>query len=157
MKENRVSRNTQWIWNVKVVVTWRGRGLCLARKMGQGWCATWVVVTWVFILFFCLFRTLPRAYGSFQARGQIGAVAVSLSQPEQHQIWAAPATYTTAHGKAGFLIHRARPGIQSVSSWMLVKFVSAEPQQELCPFSNQFLFLFCYWVVWVFYILWFQV
>ena len=43
------------------------------------------------ILFFYLFRAAPEAYGGFQAKGPIGAVA---------------------------------------SSWMLVRFVSAEPQWE---------------------------
>ena len=35
--------------------------------------------------------------------------------------------YTTAHGNAGSLTHRARPGIEPASLWMLVRFVSAEP------------------------------
>ena len=39
--------------------------------------------------------------------------------------------YTTAHGNAGSLTHGARPGIEPVSSWMLVRFVSTEPRQEL--------------------------
>ena len=37
------------------------------------------------------------------------------------------ATYTTAHGNAGSLTHRVRPGM---SSWMLVRLFSAEPQWE---------------------------
>ena len=40
-------------------------------------------------------------------------------------------TYTTAHGNAGSLAHQARPGIEPASSWILVRFVSPEPQQEL--------------------------
>uniref|UniRef100_A0A8D1LLG9 von Willebrand factor A domain-containing protein 8 n=1 Tax=Sus scrofa TaxID=9823 RepID=A0A8D1LLG9_PIG len=38
---------------------------------------------------------------------------------------------TTAHSNAGSLTHWVRPGMEAVSSWMLVRFVSAEPQQEL--------------------------
>ena len=34
-------------------------------------------------------------------------------------------------GNAGSLIHWLRPGIEPASSWMLVKFVSDEPWQEL--------------------------
>jgi len=52
-------------------------------------------------------------------------------QPQQHGIWAASATYTTAHRNTGSLTHWARPGIELASSWMLVRFVSSEPQQEL--------------------------
>ena len=59
---------------------------------------------------------MPVAYGSFQARGQIVAVADSLHH---------------SHRNVGSLTHRARPGIELASSWMLVRFVSAEPQWEL--------------------------
>ena len=41
------------------------------------------------------------------------------------------ATYTTAQGNAGSLAHWARPGIEPASSWMLIRFVSAEPWWEL--------------------------
>ena len=39
--------------------------------------------------------------------------------------------YTTAHGNTGSLTHRARPEIEPSSSWILVGFVTTEPQQEL--------------------------
>ena len=35
-----------------------------------------------FLLLFCLFRATPAAYGSSQARGQIGAAAASLRRPQ---------------------------------------------------------------------------
>ena len=62
-----------------------------------------------------LFRTTPTAYGSSQARGQIGAAAAGLH----------------SHGNAGSLIHGVRPGIEPASSWELGGFVSSEPQWEL--------------------------
>ena len=40
-------------------------------------------------------------------------------------------TYTTPHSNAGSLTHRARPGIKPASSWILVGFLTAEPQWEL--------------------------
>ena len=40
-------------------------------------------------------------------------------------------TYTTTEGNAGSLTHRMRSGIEPVSSWMLVRLVSTEPQWEL--------------------------
>ena len=52
-------------------------------------------------------------------------------QPQQLRIRATSTTYTTAHSSAGSITHWASPGIEPVSSWMLVRFVSAEPQQEL--------------------------
>ena len=52
-------------------------------------------------------------------------------QPQQCQIRATPATYTTAHSNAGSLTHWPRPGIEPVSSWILLGFVTAEPQWDL--------------------------
>ena len=52
--------------------------------------------------------------------------------PQQHQIPAMTATCITAHSNAGFLTHQVRPGIEPISSWMLVMFVTTEPQGKLC-------------------------
>ena len=49
-----------------------------------------------FLVFF--FRAAPVAYGSSQARGEIGAVAASLHQ-------ATSKTYTTAYSNVGSLTH----------------------------------------------------
>ena len=57
-----------------------------------------------FFLSFFFLRATPVAHGGSQARGQIGAVA---------------------------LTHWVRPGIKPVSSWILVRFISAEPRWEL--------------------------
>ena len=56
-------------------------------------------------------------------------------QPQQHRIQAASAsaTYTTAHGDTGSLPHWGGLGIESASSWILVGFITAEPQWELPP------------------------
>ena len=48
------------------------------------------------------------------------------SQPQQLWICAMSATYTRAHSKARSLNHGARPGIVSVSSWILVGFATTE-------------------------------
>ena len=52
-------------------------------------------------------------------------------QPQQCSIWAASATYTTAHGKALSQTCWARTGIEPASSWILVGFISTVPQGEL--------------------------
>ena len=54
-----------------------------------------------------------------------------MPEPQQRQIQALSVTYTTAHGNAGSLTHSERPGIEPASSWILVRFVSAEPRWEL--------------------------
>ena len=55
----------------------------------------------------------------------------STPKPQQCQIRATTLTYTTAHGNARSLTHWARPGIEPVSSWMLVRFSSPEPWWDL--------------------------
>ena len=80
-------------------------------------------------LSFCLFRAKLEAYGGSQARGPIGASHWPTPVPRTSP--ASSTTYTTAHGNARSLTHRRRPGIEPVSSWILVTFIFAEPQQEL--------------------------
>ena len=72
------------------------------------------------------FLPAPVAYGISQARDWIRTVAAGLH---------------CSHSHVESLIHRARPGIQPTSSWILVGFVTAEPQCEL-QFPI-FLFYFC--------------
>ena len=68
---------------------------------------------------FLSFRATPVTYGGSQARGLTGQPA---PQPQQRGIRVTSETYTTAHGYAGSLTHRVRPGIEPVSSRMLVGF-----------------------------------
>ena len=69
--------------------------------------------------------------------------------PQQCQIWPKSATCTTAHGNTRSLTHWAIPGIEPGSSWLLVRFVSTEPQREL-PFIVCFFgwFFFLVLIVW---------
>ena len=86
-----------------------------------------------FFFFFAFFRATPTAYGSSQARGQIWATAVSLHHSHSN-VGSEPHLRPTPQLTA----HRVRPGIKLVSSWILVRFITAEPQQELLfllPFS----------------------
>ena len=89
------------------------------------------VYSLLFFFFFCLFRAASTAYGSFQARGPTGCSCWPIPQPQQHQIQALSSTYTTAYGNMGFLTHRARPEMEPKSSWILVTFITTEPQWEL--------------------------
>ena len=68
--------------------------------------------------FFLLFRATLPAYVSSQARGQIGATAADLHRSSSNP---------------GSLTHWARPGFKPTSSWILVGFISTEPQKELPP------------------------
>ena len=48
-----------------------------------------------------------------------------IPQAQQLRVGAVSVTYTTAHDNA-------RPGIEPASSWILVRFVSTEPQCAFC-------------------------
>ena len=100
------------------------------RNWGMNW-ALWgvtiisLLVTYSFFSFL-LFKAKPAAYGSSQARSWIRAAAAGLchshsnagSEPHLWPIQQLMATW-------------ARPGIEPVSSWILVGFVSTRPQWEL--------------------------
>ena len=82
----------------------------------------------VFILLF-FFIAAPAACGISQANSWIRSCSCQpTSQSQQHQIWSASAAYTTAHGNARFLTHWGRPGMEPLSSWIIVGFVTTEPQ-----------------------------
>ena len=77
------------------------------------------------LTFFFLFRDIPVAYGSSQARGRIRAAAAGPTpQTQQLGIWAASMAYTIACGNARSLTHWAGPGIEPTSSWILVEFLT---------------------------------
>ena len=81
------------------------------------------------------------AYGSSQARGRIGSTAASPhhshsnARSESHPTPQLTATCCTARS----LTHWARPGIEPVSTWVLVGFVTAEPQWGFLDFFFFFL------------------
>ena len=62
-------------------------------------------------------------------------------QPQQRQIWALSATYTTAPSTTRSLTHWSRPGIEPASSLILIGFVTAEPQGN----SNIISLTTCLW------------
>ena len=93
--------------------------------------SNWIMMLFGMILFCfvfvsCFFRAASVAYGSSQARGRIGAAATSLNHSPSNggSSCVCDLTYTTAPGNAGSLIHWVRPGIQSASSWILVRFIT---------------------------------
>ena len=59
---------------------------------------------------------------------QLPPYTTSTATQDPSHIW----DLTIAHGHAGSLTHWVRPGIEPTSSWILVRFVTAEPQWE-CP------------------------
>ena len=70
------------------------------------------------------------AYGSSQARGQIRATAASLRHNHKN-VGSEPHLWPTPHSITGSLTQWMRLGIEPVSSWILVRFISTEPQWEL--------------------------
>ena len=82
------------------------------------------------------------------------ALQLSASQPQQCGIWAASATYTTAQANAGYLTYWARPGIKPKFSWILVEFVTTEPQWELLIFKIWYFKVILTFSTWVCLFLW---
>ena len=80
--------------------------------------------------FFGLFRAIPMAYGSYQTRGQIRAIAAGLGHSHSNTRSEAN-LQATPHLIGGSLTHWARPGIEPASSWILVGVATTEPQQNL--------------------------
>ena len=86
-----------------------------------------------FVLFyFLLFRATPAAYGSSQARNQIGATAAGLHHSHSNtgsKLHLQPTPQLMA--MLDSLVHWVRPGIEPASLWILVRFITTEPQREL--------------------------
>ena len=93
----------------------------------------------VHVIFF-LFRASPAAYGSSQARGQVRAVAASLRHSHSHTRSKPHLCIPHSLCNTRFLTHWAGPGIKPASSWILVRFLTTEPQWELCM---------CFYLGWV--------
>ena len=88
----------------------------------------WGIVFYLFIFLSFVFE----AYGSSQARGWIRSTAAGLRHIHcQCQNKTVSANYPAAHSNTRSLTHWAGPGIKPMFSWILVGFVTAEPQGEL--------------------------
>ena len=87
-----------------------------------------IIITFFFFFFFFVFL-LP-----FLWHREVPRLGVKL-QPQQCRIQAFSVTYTTDHGNTGSLTHWERR-IKPASSWILVRFISAEPQRELPATSD---------------------
>ena len=48
-------------------------------------CLVWSFIIIIIIIIICLFRAAPKAYGGFQARGQIEAAAASLHHSHRNE------------------------------------------------------------------------
>ena len=55
----------------------------------------------------------------------------STPQQQHCRIWATSATNTTVWRNVRSLTHWARPRIQPTATWILVRFISSAPQEEL--------------------------
>ena len=109
-----------------------------------------IYLFFIFLMYlFLLFRATPVAHGGSQDRGQIQAAAAGL-----HHRTATPdlSLICSLHHSSGphqIPTHWARPGIKTTSSWILVGFVTTEPQWK-CLFVFFFFFLFIYLCMYLF-------
>ena len=97
-----------------------------------------------YLFIYLLFTAAPMAYGSSQTRGRIRAVAASLHHSHSNakwepRLWPAPQFMAILESLANW----ARSGIKPISSWMLVEFITTEPQWEpLLLFLKEFTLYF---------------
>ena len=97
--------------------------ICLFDSSHPGVCGVvWSIMVCIFTLFFFflfLFRAAPKAYGSFQARSQIGAVAAGLQH--SHSNTASNHVWNLYHGSWQCRICNplARPGIEPATSLLV--------------------------------------
>ena len=83
-------------------------------------------------LFFLFFKGCSRGIWKFPGKGLNWCHSCqSMPQPQQCQIWATSASYAAAHGNGRYLTLWKSPGIEPTSLWILVGFITAEPQWEL--------------------------
>ena len=107
---------------------------------------------WFF--FFFLFRASPVANGTSQARVWIGAAAAGLHHSHSNvgsELHLQPTLQLTAMLE-WFPIHWVKPGIKLASSWILIGFVTTEPQRErqwcdFILFVCLFIYLFVFFVL----------
>ena len=81
------------------------------------------------IFFVCFLR--PHPWHVEVPRSNQSCSPWPTPEPQQRQMWATPATYTTAHSNAGSLAHWARPGIEPHPHGSLLGSLTAEPWREL--------------------------
>ena len=104
----------QWVWTEVCQ-------FCLYFQWTRSW------LYWFFLLFCFVFRAAPTAYGSSQAKDQIGAIAAGLFH---------------SHSNVRPLTHWARPGIEPTYSWILVRFVNCWATEGTPDFFSCFLNLY---------------
>ena len=83
------------------------------------------------LVLFCFGFVFLGPYPQQREVSWLGVQLEPTPEPQQHGIRTASANYTRAHGNAGFLTPCARPGMVPMSSRILVRFITAEPQREL--------------------------
>ena len=107
-------------------------------KPTTSWFLVWFISTaprqeqliFFFSFFFFFFFFLWRTRGIWKFPGQGSNRSCSCwptPQTQQYGIQAASVTCIIAHGNVRSLTHWARPGVEPMSSWILIKFVTPEP------------------------------
>ena len=97
-------------------------------------------------LFFFLFLGLHAWHMEVPSLGvELELHLLAYTIATANQVQARSATYTIAHSNAGSLTHWVRPGIEPVSSWILVRFVSLSHNgNSLCSHPNCHAIYFCF-------------
>ena len=94
-------------------------------------------MSFFFFFFFLRWHPLHMEVPRLAVQWELQLLAFSTATATQDPSNTASAAYTTAHGKAGSLTHWVRPGIKPMSSWILVRFITAVLPRELHAESSE--------------------
>ena len=110
----------------------RNEGGWNSRQRRKSPARTFYIVLFYFVLFICSLELhpWPMEVPRLEVKSELQLLAYIIAV-QQCGIWATSVTYTTAHGNARSLTHWAWPGIEPVTSWFLIRVVSAASQREL--------------------------
>ena len=81
-----------------------------------------------FILFFCFLGAHTQHMEVRRLEVELELYLLAYVTATEMRDPSHTCNYTTAHGNTISLTHQARPGMEAASPWILVKFVTPEPQ-----------------------------
>ena len=125
-------RTVQIIWckEISTPYLWSLLGLIISSPRRSS-ASIFLFIFIYFYFYFLLFRATALAYGNSREGVKLELQLPAYTTATAMLDLSLSVTYTTAHGNTGSLTHWTRPGIKPTTSWFLVIFISAAPQQEL--------------------------
>ena len=108
-----------------------------------------LILFFFFFFIFWLFRAAPTAYGSYQARGSNwGCSFPAYTTATETMDLSRVCNLHHSSWQPKYLTDWAKPGIKPASSWILVRFITTKPWQDLPWFY--FYYMLCHFILGLF-------